>query len=203
MILLTLLLSVTQAHSAYGAGCFDWNKGVAKPLKAAVDYPAKAKGKDFSKAGTDKAKNFVWGYARGKVKKPILKVYEALLDPFSVKDPEKVKVNVYPQEQSGYKDFQLRMVSVKKVPIPVSWEEEWAAAITEGTPEAPKVILIQNQRSSAPNKFLRHFCGTLILTADSANQTDVFVYEELDAIGRRSEADTEKGHLGTLATLRK
>lgn len=197
------LVVTALSTSSAQAQCFDWDKGVPKPLKAAVDYPAGAKGKDFSKAGKDKDKGFIWGYARGKVNKPILKIYEKLLDPFSVKDPEKVKVTVYPQEKPGYKDFQLRMISVKKVPISVGWEEEWSAAVTEGTAEKPITILIQNQRSAEKNRFLKHLCGTLILHADKADQTDVFVYEELDAIGKRSEADTEKGHLGTLATLRK
>jgi hypothetical protein len=48
-----------------------------------------------------------------------------------------------------------------------------------------------------------HLCGSILLTAINSNTTDVYLYEEIDALGKRSPKDTVEGHLGTLATLRK
>lgn len=197
-VLVALVLSPLWIGEAKAERCFDWEKGVPAPLKAPVAYNGK---KEISKAGTDK-KGFVWGYARGKVAKPISTLYPMLLDHFTVKDPKKVKLRVYDQPKAGYLNFHLVMVTVLNVPLSVEWEENWAYSLLEGTAEKPKKILIQNQKEVGSN-FLKHLCGTIILEALTDKETDVFIYEELDAVGKRTEADTKAGHLGTLNTLRK
>jgi hypothetical protein len=179
--------------------CFDFNSTVKAPLREAVSLKPK---KDNTLSGTlATPKSGLWGSARGEVNKPIQKLYEELLDHYTIKSAKKTKLRVYEQDRPGYNDFHVVMVTLPTPVMDVKWEEEWAYAVTEGSKTAPKTIVISYQKTSG-TKYVPHLCGSIVLKSISPTSTDVYLYEEINALGKRSHQETVKGHLGTLATLR-
>lgn len=191
--------AVLMSPSALAAPCFDFATPIKEPMRPPI--PLGKGGKDASASGKLKTGKGVWAAARGTVPLPIADVYRRLLDHYTVKDPARVKLRTYEQEQPGYRDFHLVMVELKPAPmITLEWEENWGYLVAEGTAEAPRRVVISYQKT-AGTKYIPHLCGSITLTANGG-ATDVALYEEIEAFGKRSNADTAKGHLGTLATLR-
>lgn len=180
--------------------CFDFNHPITSALKDPI--PLKKNKKDALASGANKEKDFYWGGVRGMVDKPLAQIYTQLLDHFTIKDRSRVKLRIYDQPREGFDKYHLVMVSLETMLATVDWEEQWGYTITEGTPAAPKALLISYQKSDG-SKYIPHMCGSIVLKEASANSTDVFLYEEINALGKRSPEDTVKGHIGTLAALRK
>jgi hypothetical protein len=193
---LLLLASPSPARAADTA-CFDFDKKVTAPLRAPL--PAK-QGKDTSESGKTPGKG-IWGAMRGEVNRPIQALYHQLLDHYTIKDPARIKLKVYDQERAGYSDFHVVMITLNLPMTTLNWEENWGYATTEGTDADPKRIVISYQKTTG-SSFLPHLCGSIVLSATSKDSTDVYLYEEIDALGKRSPDETVKGHRGTFRTLR-
>ena len=182
--------------------CFDFehpNLQNKKPLQEAIPLIAE---KDAFSSGKDKEKNFIWGKVRGIVHKSIARLYEMLLDPYTIKDRQRVKLKIYDQPHDGFQNFNLVMVSAITPLANIDWEENWGYSIIDGTMAQPKTILI-NYQKTVGTEFIPHMCGSMVLKSIDSTTTDVYLYEEVNALGKRSPQDTVKGHLGTLTTLRK
>lgn len=179
--------------------CFDFSS----PIKATLKKPVQSKPKgDVTDSGElSSPKKGLWGLARGPVNFPIQKVYQQLLNHYTIKDGSRAKLKVYPQERTGYQDYHVVMVKLATPLMDVDWEEEWGYVIAEGTEADPKKVIISYQKTNG-TKYMPHLCGSIMLTATNPNTTDVYLYEEINALGKRSHKDTVKGHLGTLTTLR-
>jgi hypothetical protein len=180
--------------------CFNFDQSIKDPLKLPPTALAK---KDISDAGVMKQRGSgFWGLARGQVNYSIQHLYQRLLDHSTIKDAKKAKLKTYEQERTGYKDFHLLMVTFPTPVMDVKWEEEWAYKLAEGTDENPKKYVISYQKTNG-TKYIPHLCGSIVLTSTGPQTTDVYLYEEINALGKRSPKDTIQGHLGTLNTLRK
>ena len=180
--------------------CFDLKSPIKSPLRTPIPFHP---GKDTFESGKlEKPKKGLWGSARGEVKFSIKKVYDLLLDHYIIKSPDRIKLRVYPQDRIGYQDFHLVMVTLPTPIIDIKWEEEWGYVITQGTEDIPQSVVISYQKSSGTS-YVPHLCGSIVLNSLSPTSTDVYLYEEINALGKRSHEDTIKGHLGTLETLRK
>jgi len=196
--------------------CFDFSVPVKTPLRAYKQgrsageskHPGnpKHKGNPTNIDATESGRfthsgGGIWGSALGKVELPIQRVYQLLLDHYTIKDPEKVKLRVLPEERPGYQDFHVVMLSFSKLFMKVNWEEQWAYAIAEGTSIDPKKIVVSYQKTTGTH-FIPHLCGSIVLNSLGPKATQVYLYEEVNALGKRSPQDTVEGHLGTLHTLR-
>ncbi|MEO5970320.1 MAG: hypothetical protein ABIQ95_10375 [Bdellovibrionia bacterium] len=180
--------------------CFDFNVPVKAPLKT-YNF-GKSTNKDTTESGKlPDSKGGIWGSALGKVELPIQSIYQLLLDHYTIKNPEKVKLKVYPQERNGYQDFHVLMVTASAVVFKVNWEEEWAYKIIDGTSANPKKVVISYQKTTGTD-YIPHLCGSIVLNSLGPKLTEVYLYEEVNALGKRSPQDTVKGHIGTLNTLR-
>jgi hypothetical protein len=198
-LLVAQLTPVFAAEPPPASHCFNFDTLIKEPLRKAPELNPK---KDATASGKLPApKGGFWGLARGIVNKPIGKLYEQLLDHYTIKSPEKVKLKVYPQDRDGYQDFHLVMVSAHTPIMDIKWEEDWGYVIKEGTKQEPKSIVISYQKT-AGTKFIPHLCGSIVLNSKGPNSTDVYLYEEIDALGKRSHQETVSGHVGTLNTLR-
>jgi hypothetical protein len=195
---LTAMLTAPSVDAAQTAKCFDFKTLVKEPLREPI---ATLSPKDSTAAGKIEGKG-VWGAARGRVNASIQDVYQRLLDHYTIKDPTRVKLRVYKRTRPNYMDFHMVMVELKPAPmITLDWEEDWGYFLADGTPEAPKKIVISYQKTDGTD-YIPHLCGSIVLKAVTPGATDVSLYEEIEALGKRSGNDTAKGHLGTLATLR-
>lgn len=108
------VLTPVRAH-AESKLCFDMNQPIKTPLKSPISAKA---GRDASDSGAF-GKKGVWGAARGSVKQPIQEVFQKLLDHYTIKDPEKVKLKVYDQEQNGFMAFHVVMVEAHPLPMEI------------------------------------------------------------------------------------
>jgi hypothetical protein len=199
LMLLNIQIASAAETSVANGLCFDFNSPVKVPLGKSTEFNPK---KDFTKSGKfSSPKTGIWGLVQGEVNRPIEKIYEQLLDHFTVKDSKRVKLRVYPQERSGFQDFHLVMVTLPTPLMDVKWEEEWGYVITDGTEANPKTVVISYQKSNG-TKYVPRLCGSIVLKFTSPTSTNVYLYEEIDSLGKRSHKDTVQGHLGTLKVLR-
>lgn len=178
--------------------CFDFGSRVTQSLMEPIPRMEK---KDAAASGKLQSKG-VWGAARGAVERPIEELLSQLLDPFSIKDPEKAQVEVSKASRPGYFAFQHTKVTVKPfLFLTVEWEEDWGFVVAEGNEKNPKRIVISFQKT-AGTSHIEKLCGSIVLRKLKPSLTDVFLYEEIIS-SHRSEEDTVRGHLITLQTLRK
>lgn len=184
--------------AARASPCFDFEKKIVSPLHASIRPGSR---RDASASG-HAASGAVWGAARGTVNLPLSRIYAKLLDPYVIKDRSKVELRIYDQDRAGYQDFHVVMVELHATSfLTVNWEEEWGFAIAQGTSMDPVEAVISYQKTNG-TAAIRRLCGSIVLTRLTPGSTDVYLYEEIDALGRRTPEETAKSHLGTLKTLR-
>jgi len=82
----------------------------------------------------------------------------------------------------------------------VPWTEEWAYSLAEGTPAAPRRIVVSYQKVAGTTHIKRE-CGSYVLEARDDGTTDLAMYEEVKA-DRRSARDTRDMHQGIVRNLR-
>jgi len=196
LLLVLLFFHLTALGVELKPGCFDFTT-VPDPLVAPIPLDPTQDTSSFAQfpSGID------WAAARGIVARPIVTVYKLLLDHYTWKPPGKNKLETVEIQKPGFKDFHLVKIVLKPFPlIAITWEEEWAYALVDGTDTDPKKFLISYQKASGTSH-LQHLCGSVILTALTPESTDVFLYEQCKA-SRRNAEDIANGHLGTLKTLR-
>jgi hypothetical protein len=179
------------------APCFDFSTKITTPLKPAPTQFEK--GQDISKL--TEGDSFDSARVSGRIEKPILALYQKLLDPRTIRADEDIEIKVKTTES---KDYLKRITqSIKITPvffITLEWNEEWVYALKEGTPEAPKSIVISFEKTSGTSHIQR-LCGNYVLQSLGPTLTGVFIYEEMGA-DRRDAKDILNDITGTLKTLR-
>jgi hypothetical protein len=190
--------------SGAGAGevrplCFDLSK---KSTKFLGDPPREFPGTGSEQVtfGTDAQTGLDWGRVVGRVKKPIKKVNELLLDPMLTRNAKTTTVTPEKLPEAGFLSRYRVAIRVKPVFfLTVEWEEMWAHALLDGTPEAPKSILISYQKTGGTSH-IRHFCGNILLKEIDKDTTGLFLIEHIDADHRDAD-EVANGLIGTLKTL--
>jgi hypothetical protein len=180
--------------------CFDFSKKSTRILSPSpYSYPEI--GRESRELGTDAKTGLDWARVAGMVKLPIEKVNTKLLDQMTTRNPKTTTITTESLTPNGALTRTRVAIRVKPVFfITLEWEEEWAHTLIEGTPEAPKEILISYQKTKGTSH-IRHFCGNILLKALSPTTTGVFLYEQIDA-DQRDPDEVADGLLGTLKTLR-
>ena len=191
----------STAWSAEGS-CFDFSRPILEPLRPPV--PAAPDGSDVHVFGR-RADGPDWAAGRATIQAPIEHVYGRILEFTCLKDMTKTTVNRHPENRPGFLAFQVvdiavrvRALVVKKT---IEWREAWGFALTEGTPHAPRRIVASYQKVSGTG-YIKHLCGSYVMTALDAGRTDLAFYEEVRA-SRRNAEDTRNMHAGILRNLRK
>ncbi len=198
------LALATEGASA----CFDFSKKVADPLRTAPAWKSDRR-EDVSGRGKvtrhepGKPKSgYVWGQARGVVRKPIRELLNLLLDHNTTKSSKIREINFSKSSDENY--FARHVITFEVTALiffSAEWTEEWGYAITRGSGMAPERVVISYQKT-AGTSHIEHLCGSIVLEMIDANTTDVYAYEEVNA-NQRNDEDTESGLVGTLLTLRK
>lgn len=116
--------------------------------------------------------------ARALIQLPIKEVYEWLLDHTNWKDMSRTKLKVLESKKAGYEAFHTVDVDIHIWAfINLQWVEEWAYALLEGTPAAPKRYQISYQKLSGTGH-VKRLCGSITLKEAGPNKTDAYFYEE-------------------------
>jgi hypothetical protein len=198
MILFTIFTFVAAVQAADSAKpCFDFSTKVTTPLKAPPEkYEA---GKDLSESHATEKTDIA--QISGVVEKPILEIYQKLLDPKTLRNDEHTEIKTKETESKDYLKRITQSIKIKPVFfLTLEWNEEWVYAVKDGTAEAPKTMVISFEKT-AGTSHIQHECGSYVLKALSPTSTGVFIYEEMKA-DRRDAKDLLNDITGTLRTLR-
>jgi hypothetical protein len=195
------LAAASRLPAADPAGsCFDFRQKVVEPLIPPIPL---LDGRDNHVFGTYPT-GIKWASARVVLEMPIEEAYARLLDHRNVKDMTKTTLTTTVLDRPDYIAFHLVDVVVKlrllllKMELP--WREEWAYSLTEGTPSAPRRIVVSYQKVAGTTHITRQ-CGSYVLEARDGATTDLSLYEEIRA-ARRSARDTRDMHKGIIRNLR-
>ena len=194
-------LAATTAHAADLSGpCFDLRGTVVEPLSPPIPL---VPGHDSHVFGTH-ASGVGWAAGRAVLDVPIESVLTRLLDHRNVKDMTKTTLTTTVVDRPGYMAFHLVDVVVKLralfLKMSVPWTEAWAFSLVEGTPQAPRRIVVSYQKVAGTSHIKRQ-CGSYVLQARDDGTTDLSLYEEVKADRRKAE-DTRNMHRGILRNLR-
>jgi hypothetical protein len=180
--------------------CFDFRQRVVEPLIPRIPL---LEGRDNHAFGTYPT-GITWASARVVLEMPVEEAYARLLDHRNVKDMKKTTLTTRVLDRPGYIAFHLVDVVVRlrlllfKMDVP--WTEEWAYSLTEGTPGAPRQIVVSYQKVAGTTHIKRQ-CGSYVIEARDGATTDLSLYEEVKA-DRRSARDTRDMHRGIIRNLR-
>lgn len=195
------LAATSRVPAAEPAGpCFDFRQTVVEPLIPPIPL---LDGRDNHAFGTYPT-GIKWASARAVLDVPIEETYARLLDHRNVKDMKKTTLTTTVLDRPDYMAFHLVDIVVRlrllllKMDLP--WREEWAYSLTEGTPQAPRRIVVSYQKVAGTTHIKRQ-CGSYVLEARDDGTTDLSVYEEIKA-ARRSARDTRDMHKGIIKNLR-
>jgi hypothetical protein len=193
--------ATSRVPAAEPAGpCFDFRQKVVEPLIPPIPL---LDGRDNHAFGTYPT-GVKWASARVVLEMPIEETYARLLDHRNVKDMTKTTLTTTVLDRPDYIAFHLVDVVVRlrllllKMDLP--WREEWAYSLTEGTPRAPRRIVVSYQKVAGTTHIKRQ-CGSYVLEARDGATTDLSLYEEVKA-ARRSARDTRDMHRGIIRNLR-
>lgn len=175
----------SPAWAASEAVCFDFSHKVVAPIREVAANP---KGGDAEEIGT-LTDNTRWAALRGMVDHPIEKVFKQLVDYEVMRDPRNTSVEITKVPSGPYLARHRVNVLVKMLFMKVTWAEDWAFALAEGTPEKPDKIVISYQKTEGTSHIAR-FCDSLVLRR-AANGTEVSHYQEGRITGRSSQAMLE------------
>ncbi len=196
-LLLLINFHWTQSVAQLESTCFDFSKKVTEPLKQPIPFKEKM---NPITAQSETDEQIRWAALRGLIDQPIESVLQKILDPKNIKGPRNKNVEVSEHKQPSY--FAFRTVAMTVHPIlflTLSWKEEWAYTLLEGTEKEPQKVLVSYQKTSGTSHIDR-FCGSILLKKLTHKKSDIFLYEELKAT-RRSSQDILNGHMGTLKML--
>jgi hypothetical protein len=181
--------------------CFDLRGTVVEPLSAPIPL---VPGHDSHVFGTYPS-GVGWAAGRAVLDVPIEGVLARLLDHRNVKDMTKTTLTTTVVDRPEYMAFHLVDIEVTlralflKVAVP--WTEAWAYRLVEGSPQAPRRIVVSYQKVAGTGHIKRQ-CGSYVLQARDDGTTDLSLYEEVKADRRRPE-DTRNMHRGILRNLRR
>ena len=198
--LLTLAVSASGQAADPAGPCFDFGAPVIDPLRPPLPL---IEGRDNSAFGTYPG-GIDWASRRALVNLPIAALYARILDHRYLKDMKKTTLSVTVLERPGYLELHHVdvVVSVRAllVKLKIAWTEEWGYRLVEGTGEAPRRIVVSYQKIRG-TRYIRHQCGSYVLQARDDGNTDLSLYEEVDA-ERRSAENTRDMQAGILVSLR-
>jgi len=198
--LLTLALAAFREGAEPTRPCFDLALKVIDPLRPPIP---RIEGRDNSAYGTY-PNGIDWASGRALMAMPIKELYQRLLDHRNVKDMKKTTLTTTVIERPAYLAFHHVDVVVRVralfVKMKIAWTEEWAYSLVEGTPEAPRKIVVSYQKIGGA-RVIKHQCGSYVLQAIDQSTTDLSLYEETKA-DHRSAEDTRNMHAGILRNLR-
>ncbi|MBI3557563.1 MAG: hypothetical protein HY074_14975 [Deltaproteobacteria bacterium] len=193
------IFSLLIASSAPAAtSCFDFETKIVKPLHAPIPLVA---GADKTESG-ETTGGLNWGALRAAVNKPVSVLYRLLLDHHTTASSRIDEMKVEKITSPSY--LNLERVSFLIKPflfVKVRWTEEWGFALVQGTAADPEELVVSYQKTEGTSH-IEHLCGNMVLRKLTDKSTDVFLYEEAKATGRKPK-DTMDGLMGTLKTLRK
>ena len=202
---LTVLFNLTHSPSLQAIEttqpCFDFNQ---KELKTLIELPSNLNfEKDIESTGHSE---FDWATKGGIVEKPILGLYQKLLDPSTIRNDPKTKIELKEIENKNF--IKTQNIHIHSRPVfflTLDWNEQWGFQLKEGTETNPEAILISYQKTEGTS-YIKTLCGNIFLKAltDSKSKqpkTSVFFYERVNAT-RRNEKDILNNISGTLKTLR-
>lgn len=194
---LFFLLILSSSLPALAVGrCYDFSQKVVTPRRA---LPPDALGRELQRAGTSSS-GFIWAEVRGEVKKPIRKVLELLIDHENTRADSDEAIAT-PVKSEAY--LALQEVKFRTSPIPLltlRWTEEWAFALSRGTPAEPEEIVVSYEKTEGTS-FIEHMCGSIVVRRTGETTTEVFWFEEAK-IPHRSAEDTRDTIASILKVLR-
>ena len=180
--------------------CFDFSHKVVEPLRPGIPL---VPGHDNHVFGT-LAGNVGWASGRVVLDVPVATAYANLLDHRNFKDMTKTTVVTTVEDRPEYMAFHLVKIVVTvralflKMEIP--WTEAWAYSLVDGTPEAPRRIVVSYQKVAGTDH-IKSQCGSYVLQAREDGTTDLSLYEAVKA-DRRKARDTRDMHRGIVRNLR-
>lgn len=195
-----LPISFASAGDSKEKACFDFSKKVI-PLPKKPDVLQDAVLPRISSKSGHFSSSMFWGAARGQVGRPIQDLIQEISTHETLRSKRISKMEVKSLPSS---DFLIRQQVENTVTpflfVKVSWKEDWAFNLTQGTKEDPKEVQIFYEKTEGTSH-IKHLCGTMILNQVDPKVTDVFLYEEAQAT-QRTEEDTVKGLIGTIRNFR-
>jgi len=203
LALFVLGISPVYAQDSKAKSCFDFSKKwtqLPPSFRKATFLPDATLPRVSAKSG-HLSPSLFWAAARGQVGRPIQDLLQEIAGHETLKSPRVSKMEIKPQKNS---DFLIRQqVDYTVTPflfVKVSWKEEWAFNLLQGTKEDPKKVEIIYEKTDGTSH-IKHLCGAFVLDWVDPKTTDVSVYEEVQATNR-TEEDTIKGLIGTIRTFR-
>lgn len=199
-LFLVLLFTTALFGNSLSKGCHDFSKKIVTPIREPI--PLLPNKDNFESGVFDNGLD--WGAGRGAVKKSIKTLYQTLLDHYFWKPKKKHELQTTVEPKEGYLQYHkiLDKVSISLVffSTSVSWTEEWGYALADGTEDKPNQIVISYQKVSGTD-YLKHLCGTVMLTAMDADTTDVYSYQQIKA-SHQSHEDVMNLNKSLLKELR-
>jgi hypothetical protein len=180
--------------------CFDFRQKVVAPLTPPIPL---IPGRDNHVFGTSPG-GVGWASGRVVLDMPVASAYANLLDHRNVKDMTRTTLSTTVLDRPDYMAFHLVKIVVTLralfLKMEVPWTEAWAFSLVEGTPDAPRRIVVSYQKVAGTDHIKRE-CGSYVLQAREDGTTDLSLYEEVKA-DRRSARDTRDMHRGIVKNLR-
>jgi hypothetical protein len=196
---LAAAVSVSAADIPAGP-CFDFSHKIVAPIVPLIPL---IPGHDNHAFGTSPT-GVAWASGRVILDMPVATAYASLLDHRNFKDMTRTKITTTVVRQPDYMAFHLVDIVVTlralflKMDLP--WTEAWGYSLVQGTPEAPRLIVVSYQKVAGTDHIKRQ-CGSYVLQAREDGTTDLSLYEEVKA-DRRSARDTRDMHRGIVRNLR-
>jgi hypothetical protein len=180
--------------------CFDFSHKIVAPIVPAIPL---VPGQDNHVFGTSPG-GVAWASGRVILDMPAAAAYATLLDHRNFKDMKRTTITTTVVDQPNYMAFHLVDIVVTlralflKMELP--WTEAWGYSLVDGTPDAPRAIVVSYQKVAGTDHIKRQ-CGSYVLQAREDGTTDLSLYEEVKA-DRRSARDTRDMHRGIVKNLR-
>lgn len=172
--MLTMSFLLTAASTRAESLCYDFaKKHEVTPLKEA---PAPSGPQDSEQFGVKPDESTHWAALRGEVTAPLEKVLALFRQHEVLRDPSVNEVTVETLTPGPYLFRQSVRQVAKRFVFKVSWLEDWAASVTEGTPESPKTVVILYQKTEGTTH-MQHYCASSVLRRTEQG-TDVSLYQE-------------------------
>ena len=181
---LTVALGVAPSARAESL-CFNFEKKYeVTPLREA---PRGAE--DTSELGVMPDKATYWAAHRGEVALPIEKVLRLLWQHEVVRDSSVVEATFQALDPGRYVLRQKIRQVAKRFIFTAEWVEDWAAAVTEGTPEAPQTVVVSSQKTEGTSH-IQHLCSNIVLRRVPKG-TEMSLYQEAKITRRSAETILE------------
>ena len=183
--MLTMVLLLIAVSARAESLCYDFaKKHEVSPLKEAPRGS-----QDVEQVGVMPDQSTHWATLRGDVSLPLEKVLALFRQHEVLRDPSVNEVTVETLSPGPYLFRQSVRQVAKRFVFKVSWLEDWAASVTEGTPDSPKTVVILYQKTEGTSH-MQHYCASSVLRRTEKG-TDVSMYQEGRITRRAGQAMLE------------